>query len=348
VGHVDRTRHSATAPVMLQGTPLAGNVSALQRVQPGFAVPADTGRVRLIDGGWKLQDEAKGGIAIHSRDPQREADRTVSQLLANGTPDFIVAIGFGLGYVADALERTNWAGKLLVLEPLPEAIAPMLARREWLTWLEADRLRVLAGPDYTGAADCWPWFGDGSVEPTVTVNPAIARLVPGATEEAMRVVNRVRFDARANADARREQAPRYLTNTLRNLAAIGSQPDVSVLTGAARGVPVIVAAAGPSLEAAIPALRQIRGAVLISVDTALRPLLAAGVHPHAVVAVDPSEANGRHLLDLPPCEDTFLVSEGSIDPLAVAAFRGRTFFFSVSDHQPWPWLRSLGITNDRS
>src|SRR6185503_18926487 len=74
----------------------------------------------------------------------------------------------------------------------------------------------------------------------------------------------------------------------------------------------------------------------------LRPLVSAGVQPHFVVALDPGEANARHLWDLPPCDETFLVTEASMTPIALEHFRGRTFLFSVSDHQPWPWLAAHG------
>jgi hypothetical protein len=39
-----------------------------------------------------------------------------------------------------------------------------------------------------------------------------------------------------------------------------------------------------------------------------------------------------------------LAAEGSVHPTAFAAFAGRTFTFRVSDHEPWPWLATTGIT----
>ncbi len=114
------------------------------------------------------------------------------------------------------------------------------------------------------------------------------------------------------------------------------------------GTPAIVVAAGPSLDANLSEIRRNRGnAVVIAVDTALRPLLSAGVEPDLVVAVDPSESNANHLVDLPACEFTFLVAEGSLDPEALVHFSGRTFFFKVADHHPWPWLRAAGIERGR-
>src|SRR5262249_27505873 len=73
-----------------------------------------------------------------------------------------------------------------------------------------------------------------------------------------------------------------------------------------------------------------------------RPLLAAGIHPPLVVSVDPSEANARHLNDLPDARDLWLVGEGSLTPSVFPQFKGRTFIYKVSNHDPWPWLAEHG------
>jgi hypothetical protein len=322
---------------------LGANLTALQSAQPGFTVPPDENRVRVADCVWRLFDEANpGGAAIHSRDPQREADRVAEELLGDRQAGVVVAIGLGLGFLLDALERRGWTGKVLAFEPAPRTVRAMLGRRDWQDWITAGRLRIFLAPDFRGVGESWRWFAD-ETDPPVFVNPALARLRAPGVARAREVLGRIRYDAAANAAARRDHGPRYLLNTLRNLPAIAAGGDASQLVNAASGVPAIVVAAGPSLDAALPALYEAQdSAIIIAVDTAVRPLLQAGIAPHIAVAVDPSDINGRHLMDLPPCPDTFLVTEGSLDPYAVAAFGGRTFFFNVSDHQPWPWITAAG------
>jgi hypothetical protein len=298
--------------------------------------------VSLVEGVWRVID-ADRATTIHGRDPHREADRAVAQLLDAGDCDLLVVIGLGLGFLLDALERRHWGGRILAIEPEPQTVPELRARRDWSAWTNADRLRILVGPAFEGATDCWRWLGDGSDEPRLFVHPVLERIRPNEVAAARAVVQRIRYDAVSNAEARRKFGANYLLNTLTNLPAIASQPDVSVLRGSASGVPAIVVGAGPSLDSSLAALLEVQHkALIICVDTALRPLLAGGVHPHAVVALDPTELNGQHLTEVPECKNTFLVSEGSIEPLAVTAFAGRTFFFSVSDHQPWPWLQGLG------
>jgi len=327
---------------------LRPNLQALAAAQPALTVPRWRGTVREIDGQWRLVC-AGHSIAIHSRDPQRQADREADALLANGSGlSAIAVVGLGLGFLLDALERRGWNGRVLALEPHPDTVLPLLARRDWRAWIGDGRLRVLVGPEFANGAECRSVFGDGSTEPKVLVHPVLGRLDGDAERRARAVVRRLHGDARANAEARRKHGARYLLNTLLNLRSLATEGDVASLAGAFPGLPALVVGAGPSLDHALVHLRQAQeAAIVVCVDTALRPLLTAGVEPHFVVALDPGEANARHLWDLPRCDATFLVAEASVTPVALEHFRGRTFLFSVSDHQPWPWLATHGQPRGR-
>lgn len=184
--------------------------------------------------------------------------------------------------------------------------------------------------------------------PVLVLEPDVVRQYTDAVKQAARAIGKAWFGARANQEARRQNAGRYLLNTLRNLDTIAAEGDAASLFDALAAAPAIVVAAGPSLDRNLPdILRHRSKAVLIAVDTALRPLLSAGVHPDFVIAADPTEANARHLVGLPSCPSTYLVAEGSIDPEAFRHFCGHTFTFNVADHHPWPWLQSAGIERAR-
>jgi glycosyltransferase involved in cell wall biosynthesis len=147
-------------------------------------------------------------------------------------------------------------------------------------------------------------------------------------------------------DAQRE---RYLRNSLLNLTRLETAGDVASLADACRGVPAIIAAAGPSLNRNLEELIAVRaasgdGALLLSVDMALATCLAAGLEPHFAIAAAPG-GGLSHLRELPPCPSTCMVAEPGSDPAAFEEFDGRTLVFRASDHdlQPWPWLRAQGI-----
>jgi hypothetical protein len=106
----------------------------------------------------------------------------------------------------------------------------------------------------------------------------------------------------------------------------------------------VVCAAGPSLNRNLAELAPRRDrVVLIAADTALKPVLAAGLEPDFVVALDPSPLNARHLMALPPLPRTWLVAEAALDGSALRAFEGRTLFFRVGDNDPWPWLQACRV-----
>ena len=208
--------------------------------------------------------------------------------------------------------------------------------------MQAGGLLISCIPIISGADEAWRMFPTNPNDCLLMVNP---RLREGADmAAAARVAKKILYGVRANAEARRQFAPRYLTNVIRNVPAITAGRDIRSLTDAYRGTPAVIAAAGPTLDDAIDDLRGVtEHALLIAADTALRPLLDAGIAPQLVAALDPGPLNARHFQSLPDCPDTWLVAESALDRSATAPFDGRTFWFHVSNHHPWPWLNQIGI-----
>jgi len=276
-------------------------------------------------------------------DPIGEADGLISAPLSAGEPQTLVVIGLGLGYVLDAIERRSEHTRVLAVEPLQSCLRLMFERRDWSRWLDSGRLKVLAGPDYHGAAQAFTMLDPRAAPPTIVTHPVLARAFRQEVIDARRLVARIIKGAQANEEARRRFAGPYLLNTLQNLPVVCREGDVAALHQLLPGVPGVVVAAGPSLDRSLDDLRALQQRVLIiAVDTALRPLLAAGIRPHLVVAVDPQEVNARHLAGMTNADGVFLVAEGSLHPSAFRPFAGRTFCFKVSHHHPWPWLGEHG------
>lgn len=282
-----------------------------------------------------------GWVLVHSRrDPVRDADALLNDL-PDPLPGALVVVGLGLGYLVDALVARGWSGRLLALEPEPGLVPALLARPVCANWAASGHLRVVSGPDYRQLAEALAGFG--LVDPRPLLHPVLARTHADNTKRAIAALARAAHGVRANEEAKGRQASLCLRNTLSNLRLLAQESDVTALDGTMRGVPAIVVAAGPSLDGQLDDLRDAQSrALIIAVDTALRPLLAAGIRPHLAVAVDPSTINATHLLELSGAESTWLVAEGSVDPHAMNAFRGRIFAFRVGSRHPWPWLVAQG------
>ena len=296
--------------------------------------------LRAADGRW---------VRIHSgRDPVTEANRFVEGALGaipGGAPAVVIVIGPGLGYIVDAIERRAPDTKVIAIEPFATLARAMLARRDWRARLENKRLAVISGPEYRNVSEGARLIDARAAASTVVIeHPVLAREFGEEMAAARAVAQRMLEGARLNAEARKAFAGRYLLNTLWNLPALLEEGDVASLRGAFSGIPAVVVAAGPSLDVNLPHLRRLTDrALIVAVDTTLRPLRHAGIRPHLVVAVDPSELNARHLLGLDDTHGSWLVSEGSIDPRVFPQFARHAFSFKVSDHQPWPWLREHGF-----
>lgn len=260
-------------------------------------------------------------------------------------PPLLLIIGLGQGHLLDVLETRAPHVRVLALEPDPEVARVFSRRRDWSEWLVSGRLAYLAGPDYAGADEAWRLFPDDPNARALLVHPILARDGGDAAVQAAKTVKKILFGVSANADARRSFAPRYLANTLANLSAIVGEADVAPFFDAFRGVPAIITAAGPSLDRNIDGLRSVGDrALLIAVDTTVRPLAAAGIEPHLIVSVDPSEANARHLVGAPAGSQAILVAEPSVDPRVLRQFPQRTALFRLGTHEPWPWLRRHALT----
>jgi hypothetical protein len=257
----------------------------------------------------------------------------------------VVLLGAGLGYAIDVVEadappETN----VLVIEPFAASAAALLARRDWTGLVDAGRLSVIVGPQFSGATDAWRRIESRKAPPLVVAHPALARVRPDAIAVARRIFDRAMFDASANAEARETLGGRYLVNTLRNLPRILVGPDLRTWADRCKGQPAVVCGAGPSLNRNLRDLGPYRDrVVLIAADTALRPILEAGVEPDFVVALDPAPLNARHLSGLRLPERTWLVSEAALDPAAFDSFGDRIAFFRVGDNDPWPWLGEQGM-----
>lgn len=301
-----------------------------------WAEPYPGLEIRRDDGRW---------VHVHSRRaPVAEAETWLDAALAEAeSPESLAVLGPGLGYVVDVIEQRWPEARVLVIEADPSAARAFLSRRDWRDRLDTGRLTLLVGPDYTGAAQAWSRLTDGR-SPVVLAHPVIDRTWPARMTAMRAVLRRVVFDASANREAKRALGGLYLRHTLGNLPDVLRVPTIAALEGRGRGRPAVICAAGPSLDANLVSLHRWREhCVLITVDTALRPLLARGVEPDFVVALDPTELNTRHLAGIGRLQHAWLVAEPCLDPGALRAFGHRICFYRVGDNEPWPFLTASGV-----
>ena len=251
------------------------------------------------------------GTYLHSRyDPMKEARRTVETLRA---PSAAIVLGFGLGYLTEAFCDHHPHKPVVVIEEKPARFREALASRDLRALLTRSQISWCIGENVETAV--------GRIESLPLQNLAILRL-PGPRgakgSDYYRQIETMLasvFDRRkVNINTLRRFGELWVRNLLSNVGLFISNPGIRVGEKKFAGIPAVVLAAGPSLEAVLPYLEVLRERCLIvAVDTSYRFCRHRGVEPDFLVTVDPQYWNSRHL-DWLPRSGTVLVSESSAHP----------------------------------
>ena len=273
------------------------------------------------------------GLHLNSlRDPRKEGRRQAETALSGGAYGAAVVLGFGMGYTAEAaLEISGASVPLIIVERRPELLRLALEHRDLRGLLAADNVIFVSGGDSGGITGALAALEQAGVQgkPRVLVNRALVSLSDedrawyGDAER--RGLSWAARDE-VNAATLRRFGKRWTRNLAANLHAIRDVCGVGFLSGclSGSGIPVFLAAAGPSLDETGPYLAAIRERCLVvAVDTSLRFLLSRGVGSDFTVAVDPQFWNARHLHHLGRGAASCLVAESAVYPSVLREFAGR-------------------------
>ena len=138
----------------------------------------------------------------------------------------------------------------------------------------------------------------------------------------------------------------FFKNRLANFTLLPHSANLDLLKDTFKGKPAVVVAAGPSLDQTLPDLKATRGqAVIIAADSALAPLLKAGIMPDFVTTIDFQEANFEKIASFLGKEWPFsLISMIKGTPLIPKRFAAKHLFLQFPEDRPHSWVvDTLGI-----
>jgi hypothetical protein len=306
------------------------NIEDLEKLYPGLAAElAKSGEDELDPGNIKIEAASSGapalsinGIHIDSpRDPEREARRLVETALAELPPDgenrgaAAVILGFGLGYIPCAAAELAKGLPLIIVEKHPVLLRMALENRNLDEFLSANKIIFVLGGN-SAAIDAALSLFENRGPHLLIKNHALIKMDPsfyGSVESRIKVLL---SKDNINRATQKRFGKRWVQNLSRNLWAIRDLPGIIKLEGILKApdLPVFLAAAGPSLEACGPLLKEIaERCVTVAVDTSLRFLLRNSVTPDFVLSVDPQYWNFRHL-DQSDAPGSCLVAESAVYP----------------------------------
>jgi hypothetical protein len=245
-----------------------------------------------------------------------------------------VILGFGLGYAAEAAARAAPGRPLIIVEGRRSLLRRALEERDLSSFLAGNPLAFVVGGNGESAIRAALGLFPAAGPPALIRNRALMAADEAWYAGVERGIRSYAGRTQVNGATLRRFGRRWVRNLGRNLEAIRGLPGIAPLEGilaaggagganALGGIPVFLAAAGPSLDRAAPLLGEIRKrCVITAVDTSLRFLLRRGLAPDFAVSVDPQYWNFRHL-DRCAAPETWLITEAAVYPPALRhRFRG--------------------------
>ncbi|MBN2083099.1 motility associated factor glycosyltransferase family protein [bacterium] len=285
---------------------------------------------------------------LHSPyDPLQEAQQySTGQLKDAGKGNFIVFFGMGLGHgVKEVIASLPDNDRVLVFEPHWDLFYLAFCHTDLAWLLTRDKTTITCDPSVQGALlqymNLFELAGFKGVK--LFSNAAFERLP--AAEHFNELAGRIRYEMLAvggNVQTLMIMGEMQQMNIILNFPQILDNPPFLHLIDKFKGRPAIIVSAGPSLEKNMHLLRDLQDkALIIAVDTSIKPLLANGITPHVVVTGDPQEANSRHLrgVDAP---DTYLIAEPQSPIASFNGWTGGKFVCTFHDNM-MQWIdRVLG------
>ncbi len=285
-------------------------------------------RLAIVATGGPRPTALYDGRLVYSRnEPYREAERVVRREVSADSGVCLFE-SFGLGYHVEAFLELHPRAHAVVVEPDVGLFLAGIASRDLTGLLSSERLHLLlaAEPEIVPMVlDAFPH----SVHSVVRLRAFAAK--DRSYFERLRTVLAAYYARRdINRNTLARFGKRWVRNLLRNAEIVARSPGVATIAGLFSGRPALLLTAGPSLDAALPSLKELaQRCVVIAVDTSLRAARASGVRPDFLVVVDPQYWNSRHLdwcAQGRGDEDDrpILVSESSTYPRVFQRHAGRT------------------------
>jgi hypothetical protein len=266
-----------------------------------------------------------GGIYLYPlTDPIDYARRKAfGAELAPRTLVFVPSVGLGYG-LSELLDKLPEESAVLCVE----ADQGIMALASALRLPQDPRLTIIRTENEEAVSSVLSRIGTGRFRRVVEVPLSAGyRLAP---EYYQRLYALLGFQIRLHWQNRltlMAMGSLWVRNLFDNLPLLAESNDLGIVKS---GMPVVVAGAGPSLDASIPFLRRLRKRFfLMAVDTALPALASQSLVPDIVVTLEAQVMNLKDFLSFHD-SSVFLACELSSFPPVLRLFRGNLFFFSSS------------------
>ncbi|AGA65537.1 hypothetical protein BPP43_00895 [Brachyspira pilosicoli P43/6/78] len=281
-------------------------------------------------------------VLLHSAyDPIKEANTLIKEI--EDDVDVVFIFGIGGGYLINAIKKLNI--NIVVIEPSISFFNLLIDNFKLDKILEDSKITFFIGGN--DIEDIEKFI---SLKTTKKVKFFITRSYSNLfTDDALFYQTKVlsiidKKTININTILRFDKLWAY--NIASNVVEIATHYGVNRFFDKYKNIPAVVVSAGPSLEKNIRKLKELKDkAIIIAVDTAMKPLSSHNISPHFVITIDPQKKNSKYFRNV-NFKDTVLIAESSVDNEAISSFKGAIYFLDSIFPLAKYFMRPLGKRGD--
>lgn len=284
-------------------------------------------------------------IFLHSAyDPEKEANALINEIKKETKKDLdlVFIFGIGAGYLINAFKKLNV--NIAVIEPSIKFFNLLIDNFKLDKILEDNITFFIGGDDIEDIEKFISLTNTKKVKFFITRSYATL-----FNEEALFYQQKVlsivdKKIININTISRFDKLWAY--NIASNVAKISTHYGVNKFFDKYKNIPAIIVSAGPSLEKNIRKLKEMKNkALIIAVDTAIKPLFSHNISPHFVITIDPQKKNSKYFRNV-NFKESVLIAESSVDKEAIDSFNGAIYFINSIFPLAKYFMEELGNRGD--
>lgn len=235
-------------------------------------------------------------VGYHSRyEPLAEAEKFVDTIENLEEADHLLLIGVGLGYHLDAILERNPSLKVSIYEPNLQVLHAFLSNYDLSKLKNKNLKNIFHSLDEVAHLDrLLQLLTRNSI---IATFPTAFRMNKKEIEQTITSVKQLLTERKMNLIVDTSFQMRWTQNAIINLPEVMASPNLFLHTKAAeylKFTPVILVAAGPSLNLELESLRQIKESgtsYIFAVGAAVNTLIAHDIMPDGLFSYDPTAKN---------------------------------------------------------
>ena len=273
----------------------------------------------------KIRYENKSFNLHSAYNPLGESEKLAEGILKDGEVNMIFLFGIGAGYLHRAIRSINHDINIAIIEPDYDMFLTIINIFPLDKIFQDTHTIFFIGENQMGDIETFI-----AMSATKKIKLATNRAYSILFYDVVLMYNQKIFDTvdkkAININTMGKFEKLWAYNISGNVDSITFHYGVNKFFDMFKGKPAIVVSAGPSLEKNIEKIKSMKEyAVIIAVDTALKPLQYHNIKPHFIISVDPQKKNSKYFRDVDTSE-SILIVESSIDREVIENHKSALYF----------------------